>query len=121
MRGLSAELLPGLRSCYEILATRSASVPGVVWSALLFVLATGFASAQPGNEEAARLLEWLPAERPRAVALVVHGLNFAPQRMGSIALFLRDRGVTVVRVALEGHRGDPERMKPCHWEARKIG
>ena len=50
---------------------------------------------------------WMePLSRPKAVAMVVHGLNLRPCRMNAIARELTGRGVLVLRVTLTGHDGD---------------
>lgn len=70
-----------------------------------FTLAGAFAGSPPP-----RL--WIdPPNRPRAVSVVVHGLNLQPERMDSIARILTGSGIKVLRVALTGHRGDREQMK----------
>jgi esterase/lipase len=55
---------------------------------------------------------WLaPRDRPRALAIVVHGLNLKPSRMNTIASELNKMGILVLRVSLTGHRGDLEKLK----------
>ena len=53
-----------------------------------------------------RFLYYEPTVPPRAVVLVVHGLNLHPDRMAPICTLLQSLGVLVVRMALAGHRGD---------------
>lgn len=53
-----------------------------------------------------RFLHYEPTVPPRAVVLVVHGLNLHPDRMAPICTLLQSLGVLVVRMALAGHRGD---------------
>ncbi|MFO8064587.1 MAG: hypothetical protein R6V29_08125 [Spirochaetia bacterium] len=53
-----------------------------------------------------RFFRYEPPGPPKAVVLVVHGLNLHPDRMGSICTLLQSLGVLVVRMALSGHRGD---------------
>lgn len=44
-------------------------------------------------------------EAPKAVAVVVHGLNLRPSKMGDIVESLRVAEIDILRVALTGHRG----------------
>ena len=51
-----------------------------------------------------------PPVEPRAIVLVVHGLNLRPERMQPVCTLLLERGAIVVRMALRGHRGIYERL-----------
>lgn len=42
----------------------------------------------------------------KAVALIIHGLNFLPNKMDDWALLLAERGAISVRLSLYGHTGD---------------
>ena len=53
-----------------------------------------------------RFQQYEPTVPPRAVVLVVHGLNLHPDRMTPVCTLLQSLGVRVVRMALAGHRGD---------------
>ena len=53
-----------------------------------------------------RFQQYEPTVRPRAVVLVVHGLNLHPDRMMPVCALLQSLGVRVVSMALAGHRGD---------------
>jgi alpha-beta hydrolase superfamily lysophospholipase len=53
-----------------------------------------------------RFRQYEPTLPPRAVVLVVHGLNLHPERMTPVCTLLQSLGVRVVRMALAGHRGD---------------
>ncbi|MFP4068005.1 MAG: alpha/beta hydrolase [Spirochaetaceae bacterium] len=53
-----------------------------------------------------RFQQYEPTIPPRAVVLVVHGLNLHPDRMTPVCALLQSLGVRVVRMALAGHRGD---------------
>ena len=53
-----------------------------------------------------RLQQYEPTVPPRAVVLVVHGLNLHPDRVMPVCTLLQSLGVRVVRMALAGHRGD---------------
>lgn len=46
-----------------------------------------------------------PANSPRAVALITHGLNLDPRRMAEIQEHLAERGVLSAIFPLPGHRG----------------
>lgn len=48
---------------------------------------------------------------PRAIALVVHGLNNKPEVMDQIVENLQYQGIEVLRVGLTGHLGDVNAMK----------
>lgn len=50
-------------------------------------------------------------EKPKAVAIVVHGLNLRPQRMEPICELLRSRGIETLRVTLSGHEGGREGLR----------
>jgi alpha-beta hydrolase superfamily lysophospholipase len=52
-----------------------------------------------------------PHVEPRAVSVVIHGLNLKPEKMDEIATFLTARGSEVLRVSLTGHHGDIEARK----------
>ncbi len=57
----------------------------------------------------ARCREWLePSGKPRAVAIVAHGLNLRPERMGEVSRLLQKAGVAVMQVGLAGHCGGDE-------------
>ncbi len=63
-------------------------------------------------------MEWFyPAGKPvNSVAVVVHGFNLRPDRMGEIVELLRSNGSIVVNVALSGHRGDYDELKTATRE-----
>lgn len=46
---------------------------------------------------------WWHAEDPKAVALVVHGLNLRPTAMNDIAQLLQEAGTDVLTISLSGH------------------
>ena len=46
---------------------------------------------------------------PAATAIVVHGLNTTPHAMDPLAHELRSMGISVVQIALPGHRNDVEK------------
>jgi alpha-beta hydrolase superfamily lysophospholipase len=52
-----------------------------------------------------------PEHPPKAVALLVHGLNLKPSRMDTLASFLSGKGITSLRMVLAGHGGSLEEMK----------
>jgi esterase/lipase len=54
---------------------------------------------------------WMwPRSSPRAVALVLHGLNLRPERMDAIARALNEGGVAVLRGSLSGHDGESDEL-----------
>lgn len=56
--------------------------------------------------------KWFYASnRPKAVGLVLHGLNLRPSRMDSIAEFLKNEGYDVLRLKLRGHGDSLEDFK----------
>jgi pimeloyl-ACP methyl ester carboxylesterase len=60
------------------------------------------------------LLDWFAHSGPaalRAVALVIHGLNFNPVRMASIIAALNEAGVDAARLSLRGHGLNFERRQ----------
>lgn len=54
---------------------------------------------------------WKIADHPRAVAIVVHGLNTLPAKMAALENTLQKDDVDVLRVTLSGHNGNPEVFK----------
>ncbi|NBC30858.1 MAG: hypothetical protein GVY29_12810, partial [Spirochaetes bacterium] len=64
-----------------------------------------------------RFLQYEPAVPPRAVVLVVHGLNLHPDRMTPVCTLLQSLGCRVVRMALAGHRGDYSALKDVTRES----
>jgi dienelactone hydrolase len=55
---------------------------------------------------------WLRTEgKPKAVALVLHGMNIKPQRMDTIARILTSSRVDCYRGTLTGHDGDMQALK----------
>jgi alpha-beta hydrolase superfamily lysophospholipase len=58
----------------------------------------------------------LPADRPRGVALLVHGLSDSPYSMRSTALALQRAGVTVYGLRLPGHGTLPGALDDAAWE-----
>jgi esterase/lipase len=77
---------------------------------LLMVLAALLMSSMAqAASDSVRL--WKLAESPRAVAMVVHGLNTLPEKMASLEDVLQKDQVDVLRVTLSGHNGNPEIFK----------
>lgn len=56
-------------------------------------------------------------KKPKFIALVVHGLNLKPSKMKALEDTLMDKGSLVIRVALEGHRGNLEEQKVITWQS----
>jgi esterase/lipase len=67
----------------------------------------------PEKFESSKFNKWIPSakEKPVSVSLLVHGLNFAPEKMDSIGKLLSDDGSEVLRISLKGHRGNEEEFK----------
>lgn len=87
--------------------------------------AAGFEESRfrPGGNRLARRLErdWnrsfvLEAERPRAVALLIHGLSDSPYSLRSLALSLQRAGVTVYGLRLPGHGTLPGELDDVSWQ-----
>jgi esterase/lipase len=77
---------------------------------LLMILATVFVgSMAQAASDSVRI--WKLAESPRAVAIVVHGLNTLPAKMSSLEKVLQDDHVDVLRVTFSGHNGNREVFK----------
>ncbi len=55
-----------------------------------------------------------PPTAPKAVVLMLHGLNLRPAKMDGWAHALSKRGALVMRVALYGHSADKTHMKIAH-------
>lgn len=61
---------------------------------------------------------WFPAAGPpRAVALVLHGLNLAPMRMESLCVSLGRQGVESRLVVFAGHDGELEALRGVRRES----
>lgn len=72
-------------------------------------------NATPGNGVADR---WFPAKgEARAVALVLHGLNFKPARMKSICRCLAELGVESRLAVFTGHDGDLVALRTASRES----
>ena len=78
---------------------------------------------QPGGNLFARRLQrdWnrsyvLEAPRPRAVALLLHGLSDSPYSLRSLALALNRAGVTVYGLRLPGHGTVPGALDQVVWQ-----
>lgn len=59
-----------------------------------------------------------PTQAPKAVVLMLHGLNLKPARMDGWAQLLSAHGGKVMRFALHGHAGEAKHMaevKAEHW------
>lgn len=67
----------------------------------------------PEKLESNKFNKWIPATTAKttSVTLLVHGLNFAPEKMDSIGKVLSDNGSDVLRISLKGHRGNEEEFK----------
>ena len=50
-------------------------------------------------------------KKPKAIALVCHGLNLKPLKMSSITDLLNSQGVKTYLVSLTGHRGNQDEMR----------
>lgn len=66
------------------------------------------------------LAYWYPPSTlpPKGVALFIHGLNLLPSKMDKLAQEFTQKGVIVLRLSLQGHRGDIEefkRVKSLDW------
>jgi len=61
-----------------------------------------------------RILE--PQGRPRAVALLLHGLSDSPYSLRSIALTLQRQGMIVMVLRLPGHGTVPAALDSVHWQ-----
>jgi alpha-beta hydrolase superfamily lysophospholipase len=55
------------------------------------------------------LHDWLPAERPRAVVLALHGMNDYGLAFGSLGAYLADRGIATYAYDQRGFGGAPGR------------
>jgi len=74
--------------------------------------------SQKVNLDYSFLEVFFPKEQPKAIALVVHGLNLKPTRMNSLVSLIRDEGIVVLNMALAGHRGnyqDLEQVSRTQW------
>ncbi len=51
--------------------------------------------------------KWVEAktDKPKAIALVAHGLNLRPSKMDSLVEVLTEENIEVLRISLGGHRG----------------
>jgi esterase/lipase len=98
-------------ACYtQNLPTLMACVAG---SLLLALSAFSCATHQPVHPvpEKRPQCTWFHTAAPvRGVALVAHGLNTKPAKMGPIIDMLRGQGIRVLLVSLAGHRGDGREM-----------
>ncbi|HEB99631.1 MAG TPA: alpha/beta hydrolase [Thiotrichales bacterium] len=78
---------------------------------------------QPGGNRFARRLsrDWnrsylLQPERPRGVALLLHGLSDSPYSLRSLALALREAGLNVYGLRLPGHGTVPAALDDIRWQ-----
>ena len=87
--------------------------------------AAGFEESRfkPGGNHYARRLErdWnrsfvLEPEKPRAVALLIHGLSDSPYSLHSLALSLQRAGVIVYGLRLPGHGTLPGELDDVRWQ-----
>jgi esterase/lipase len=65
-----------------------------------------------------RASQWFYSQdsKPRAVALVAHGLNMNPTKMDALAQLLASKGVDAYRIGLSGHEGDLDIFKAASRE-----
>lgn len=79
---------------------------------LLVKVCVNFSHSMPVESQNEETL-WMHSQgqEPRAVALIVHGLNARPSSMNGIANEFVQNGVSVLRVGLKGHFGDLESMR----------
>lgn len=68
------------------------------WALLFFAVAS-----MPSRSFAS---SWVmpESEKPKAVAMMIHGLNLKPSAMDPLARYLADGGIEVLRVELSGHK-----------------
>jgi esterase/lipase len=67
-------------------------------------ITSSFASLSIGsNERCVERIQSIYPDRPKGVALVIHGLNLNPDKMGSIITLLTHSGIDVLKVSLSGH------------------
>lgn len=62
------------------------------------------------------LSRWYKVDEPRALALVVHGLNLNPLKMKAYALALNEMGISVLLTSLTGHRGSLKEQKDVLYQ-----
>ena len=58
------------------------------------------------NPQNANRIWFSPAEEPRGVVLLIHGLNLLPVKMDALAKSLNTLGLLVYRPTLQGHDKD---------------
>ncbi|MGI5861656.1 MAG: alpha/beta hydrolase [Myxococcales bacterium] len=76
------------------------------------------ARPEPSNDDTHATDQWFPAKgAARAVALVLHGLNFKPARMESICRCLAGLGVESHLVVFTGHDGDLAALRAARRES----
>lgn len=68
---------------------------------------------------------WFRAKngQPKAIAVIIHGLNGKPSAMDTIAKFLADAGVESLRVGLSGHQNNLDVLKfvsEASWQNEVI-
>ena len=63
-----------------------------------------------------RTVELIPQGKPRAVALMLHGLTDSPYSMRATAELFLQRGYRVLVPRLPGHGTAPGGLKQVHWE-----
>ena len=68
------------------------------------VITSSFASRRAAsNERCVERIQSIHPDGPKGVALVIHGLNLNPDKMGSIITLLTHSGIDVLEVTLSGH------------------
>jgi pimeloyl-ACP methyl ester carboxylesterase len=67
---------------------------------------------EQGNEN--KIWQEAPGQTPKAVVLLLHGLNLKPSRMDDWSSLLSAHGAHVVRFALYGHEGNAKKMRLVH-------
>jgi hypothetical protein len=79
--------------------------------ALVSAAASGLSSQEFARERWFRAGDRDPSGRARAYALMIHGLNLKPEKMGDIAGILNSEGIDVLNLGLRGHNGDTEAFR----------
>jgi len=47
--------------------------------------------------------KWIQVENPKAVAIIIHGLNMRPNKMDDLSEYFHQKNIAVLQVALRGH------------------